>query len=112
MNEREKLAKLIQENSTLPLVFMVSNDEILDDYGWTLHENFSCKVETVYLVAKSCGSGEVYFGKDEALEKAREILADDEKHENLTDEEFEKCVENYIEEKIRHYEAIVIHTEP
>lgn len=112
MKEKDELIKLIQENPTLPLVFMVSNDEILDDYGWTLHENFNCKVETVYFIENFFSSSIVCIGKDEVLEKAQEILADDEKYENLTDEEFEKCVENYIEENIRHYKAIIIHTEP
>lgn len=112
MNEKEKLIKLIQENPTLPLIFTVSNDELLDEYGWTLHENFNCKVETVYFIENSFDVSVVCIGKDEVLEKAQEILADDEKCENLTDEEFEKCAENYIEEKVRHYKAIVIHTEP
>ena len=112
MNEKEKLVKLIQENPTLPLVFMVSNDELLYDCGWTLHESFTCKVETVYLIENYYFGYGVFFGKEDALERVKEILADDEKYENLPDEEFEKCAEDYIEENIRHYKAIIIHTEP
>lgn len=111
MNKKEELIKLIQENPTLPLLFMVRNDELLDDYGYTVHENFTCETETVYFI-ENYFENDVYVGYEEAEEKIKEILADDEQYENLTDEEFEKCVDKYIEENVRHYKAIVIHTEP
>ena len=115
MNEREKLAKLIQENPTLPLVFYVSNEELLDYCGYTIHEKFTCDIKTIYFVEDYYGS-KVYDDYEEVVEKVQEILADDEKYKDLTDEEFEiyvtPCVASYIEEKIRHYKAIVIYTEP
>jgi hypothetical protein len=110
VNKKEELIKLIQENPTLPLLFMVRNDEILDEYGSTVHENFWCEIQTVY-----------YWGEEmqtvtddyiEIQERVQAMLSDEEEYENLTDEEFEKCVDKYIEENIRHYKAIVIHTEP
>lgn len=112
METKEDLIELIQENPTLPLFFMVSNDGISDDYGLTLHTSFTCKVETIYFIEHFLSNYEVFVGKEEALEKAKEVLADDEKYENLTDEEFEKYAEDYIEKNLRHYEAIIIYTEP
>lgn len=110
MNKREELIKLIQENPTLPLLFMVRNDELLDDYGSTVHESFWCEIQTVYYWGEE--EQEVTDDYIDIKEKVQDLLCDDEQYENLTDEEFEKCVEKYIEENIRHYKAIVIHTEP
>ena len=107
-NNKEKLVKLIQENPKLPLIFMISNDEVAGDYGSTVYEEF-----TVYksMICKYERFGDLVFSDDgdEVAEYFCDYFSDEEKYKELEQEEYEKEIKKYIEENIEHYEAIVIH---
>lgn len=102
-NDKEKLIELVKENPSLPLVFMVSNDEIAWDYGSTVYEDFWCDISEVYVLDE-----EYSDDKDYVIDKYRDLLCDDDKFKDLTDEEYDKAIEKYVDENITHYEAIVV----
>ena len=56
MNKKDELAKFILENPSLPLVFFISGEDILDEYSSTVHEDFSFRRATVYLCINKIGS--------------------------------------------------------
>lgn len=103
--DNEELRKLIVENPNLPLVFLVSNDERCSDYGSQIYEYSNCRVATVYFPndLDYC-----YDDFDDIKDEYMTDFADAVEYEKLSDEEYEKAIEKYIEENVRHYEAIVI----
>ena len=102
-NNKEEFIKLLQENPELPVIFMVASEEITD-YCYSVFENFTPYIRTVYEY------NDVYFDDDDdILECLMDDLSDDEKYKDLSDEEYEKAIKQYIEEEIVHYKAIVVY---
>ena len=103
MNKKDELAKFILENPSLPLVFFISGEDILDEYSSTVYEDFSFRKATVYFFGER-----VYDHIIDISEVIADCLYDEDMHGNMTDEQFDKWVASYIEENVKHYEAIVI----
>jgi len=107
-NNKEELLKLIKENSDLPLVFMMSNDEVAGDYGCTVMEEFRAYKSEVYKYERW---GDLVFSddKEEVLEYYMDAFADEEKYLDLSQEEYEEIIKNYVNKNIEHYEAIILY---
>lgn len=107
-NNKEELVKLIQENPNLRLVFMMSNDEVADDYGCTVMEDFHAYISNVYKYERW---GDLVFSdnKDEVVEYYAEELADNEKYKDLLEEKYTEAIEEYVNRNVEHYKAIVIY---
>lgn len=108
INNKEELIKLIQENPKLPLVFMMNNDEVAEDYGCTVMEDFRAFKSEIYKYERW---GDLVFTDDvdEIIEYYSDTLADEEKYEDLSQEEYEEVIKNYVNQNIEHYEAIVLY---
>lgn len=106
--DNEELRKIMEENPDLPLVFMVMNDELLDGNCSTVFEGCSCDVETVYFYEISSFGNNCTDDYREVYEYYEDKFCDNEEYKNLSDEEFEKAINKYIEENVRHYKAIVV----
>ena len=103
-NEQTKeLLKLIQENPDLPVVFMVYGEDLVDEYEYryTLIENYGASVKTIWKY-----QDRFYDHEIDITEAVEDDLID--QYEALSDEEFDKVVDKYIEENVEHYKAIVI----
>ena len=103
--ETKEFLKLIQENSDLPVVFMVDGSVVFDpyEYRYTFVESYGANVKTIWKYQDG-----YYDHKVDVTEEVEEDLMNEEGYENLSDEEFDKAVEKYIEENVEHYKAIVI----
>ena len=108
INNKEELIKLIQENPKLPLVFMINNDEVAGDYGCTVMEDFRAYKSEIYKYERW---GDLVFSDDrkEVEEYYMDTLADEEKYADLSQEEYEEVIKNYVNQNIEHYEAIVLY---
>ena len=73
------------------------------EYRYTFVESYSAEVETIWIYQDTC-----YNHIVDITEAVEEDLINEEGYENLSDEEFDKAVEKYIEENVEHYKAIVI----
>lgn len=106
-NDKQELIKLIQQNPDLPLVFFVNNDEICGDYGSTVMEDFYVYKSEVFKYERF---GDLCFSddEDEVVEYYCDHFVDEEKYADLSQEEYEEVIKNYIRQNIQHYEAIVI----
>lgn len=107
-NNKEELIKLIQDNPKLPIVFMMSNDEVAGDYGYTVMEEFTAYKSEIYKYERW---GDLVFSddKDEVVEYYADELAEEEKYKDLYEEKYTEAIEEYVEQNVEHYEAIVIH---
>ena len=106
-NDKNELIKLMQENPDLPVVFLVNNDDICNDFGSTVMMDFQAHKRMVYFYEK-WGYDNYTDDIDEVIEYYCEAFADDEEYEKLSDKEYEKEIKKYIEENVEHYEAIVV----
>lgn len=105
-NNKEELIKLIKENPNLPLVFFAYNDDFIPDYTGMVFEKYYCYTATIYIDEQDDNT--YYDDVDDVIELYRDRLCDEENYKNLSDEEYDKAVEKYVEENVTHYEAIVI----
>lgn len=103
--ETKELLKLIQENTELPLVFMVNNELIADPYEfkYTFVRCYSAEIETIWIYENN-----YYMHIVDITEAVQDDFIDEGKYGDLSDEEFDELVEKYIEENVEHYKAIVI----
>lgn len=103
--QTKELLKLMQDNPDLPLVFMVGGELTADlyEYRYTFVESYSAEVETIWIYRDT-----YYNHIVDITEAVEEDVMNKEGYENLSDEEFDKAVEKYIEENVEHYKAIVI----
>ena len=101
----KELLKLIQENSDLPVVFMVDGSVVFDpyEYRYTFVESYGANVKTIWKYQDG-----YYDHIVDIKEAVEEDLMNEEEYEDLYDDEFYEAVEKYIEENVEHYKAIVI----
>lgn len=104
-NNKEELIKLIQENPQLPLVFFAYCDDFCPDYGGTVFNTYYCYTATIYI---DDSDNTYYDNVDDVIELWRDRLCDEDNYKDLSDEEYDKAVEKYVEENVTHYEAIVV----
>lgn len=108
MSKTQELVKIIQENPNLPLVFMMSNDEVAGDYGCIVMEDFSAYKSEIYKYERW---GDLVFSddKDEVIEHYIDKFAEDKKYKDLVEEKYTEAIEDYVENNVEHYEAIVVY---
>lgn len=107
-NDKEELIKLIQENPNLPIVFFINNDEIALDYGSTVMEDFRVYKSKIYKYKRF---GDICYTDDinDVIEYYWDFFAEEEEYKNLSNEEYKKEIDKYIDENIENYEAIVLY---
>lgn len=108
IDNKEELVKLIQKNPNLRLVFMMSNDEVAGDYGYTAMEDFRAYISDVYKYERW---GDLVFSddKDEVIEYYAEERAENEEYKDLLEEKYTEAIEEYVDKNVEHYKAIVIY---
>lgn len=95
------LRNLILENPELPLLVFAGEDAWQDiGYGYN-QADARCYIETLTLY------GEMWLDKDDYEEKLADDLADEEEYKDLSDEEWDKMIQQKVEET-EFVKAIVI----
>lgn len=103
MKDNEELRKLIESNPDLPLVFLVNSEYVDGGYYYAVFQHSKCYVSEVYF------DDEHYTDDvEDMIDDYRDRLADEEEYKDLSDDEYDKAVEKYVNENIEHYKAIVI----
>lgn len=103
MKDNEELRKLVESNPDLPLVFIVPTENINCDYTSQVFQKSNCYVSDVYFY-------EEFYTDDveDMIDDYRDRLADEAEYKDLSDDEYDKAVEKYVDENIEHYKAIVV----
>lgn len=106
-NSKEELIKTFQENPNLPVVFLVSNDDLCSDYGSTVMENYYTYVSEIYEYERF---GDSIFSDDvdEVIEYYSDYFCDEDEYKDLSDEEYDKVIKEYVDQELVHYKAIVV----
>lgn len=89
----KEFVKLVAENPNLPIKVFVSGD-CMEDEEWVVGEIYDCKVTEIAEYKGRC------YEKDD-FDWLKEIISndvcDDPEYANLTDEEFDKAIEEKVE---------------
>ena len=98
-----ELRKLISENPDLPLLFFGGDDAYSDDgYQYSMAYASDAEIQELTLY-----SG-VWMDKDDYAEKLRDDLAFEEEYISMTDEEYDKMIDQKVNET-EFVRAIVIY---
>ena len=96
----DELKQLIAENPDLPIVVLVGQDAVSDDYGYTYCSDIHFSIEEILDCELPFGEGCVYNDWDDFAYDLENYLADDEIYKNLSDKEFQ----NVLNEEYKKYE--------
>ncbi|MGN1337373.1 MAG: hypothetical protein ACI4WW_02745 [Candidatus Coprovivens sp.] len=88
---RNELLLLLQDNPELDVLFFADNDNICDDYSYTAYSNLYVEIEELTFY-----NDEVWLEYDDVEDRVRDNLADYPEFKDLSDEEFDCAVEEYI----------------
>lgn len=103
LEDTTELRKLIIENPDLPLLFFVGYDAYSDD-GYQYSMAYASNAEIQELTLYS----DVWMDKDDYIEKIRDDLAFEEEYINMTDDEYDKMIDQKVNET-EFVKAIVIY---
>ena len=90
---KNKLLELIKNNPDLPVIVCSYNNDANYDYDSTIYFDLS-----VYIEELTFYDDEVWLDYDDVEDRVRDSLAYEEEYFKLSDEEFDKAVEDYIKE--------------
>ena len=88
----DELKQLITENPDLPIVVLVGQYAVLDDYGYTYCSDIHFCIDEILDCELPFGEGYVYNDRDDFENALSDYLADCEEYENLCYEEFNTLV--------------------
>lgn len=103
--DKKKLLEIIEENPDLPIVYIVSNDDLAYDYNSTVLFNSRFYISDVWL---NNITNEYMDDYTSVLEWYMDYFADNDEYTKLNDDEYEKVIDTYIEENVDHFKAIII----
>lgn len=101
---KNKLLELIKNNPDLPVIVCSYNGDANYDYDSTIYFDLS-----VYIEELTFYNEEVWLDYDDVEDRVRDNLACDDKYVDLSDDEFDKAVEDYIKENYTFKKYICIY---
>lgn len=101
MKRTDELKKLIAEHPDYPIVVMVANEVVADNfYGWWYAPSLSFSIGEILDCEQDVNDEKVYVDRDDFEEDLADILGDSGDYDETTDEEFDKIVQ----EELKKYE--------
>lgn len=99
--QTDELKKLIAEYPDYPIVVMVANEVVADDfYDWWYAPSLSFSIGEILDCEQEVKDEKVYTDRDDFEEDLADILGDSGDYDETTDEEFDKVVQ----EELKKYE--------
>ena len=91
--QTDELKQLISEHPDYPIVVMVANEVVSDDYyGWWYAPCLNFTIREILDCEQDINDEKVYTDRDEFEEDLADILADSGDYDETTDEEFDAIV--------------------
>lgn len=91
LNDTSNLRKLILENPDLPLLIFAGEDAWQGDYSYN-------QVDAREYIQDLTLYGDKWVDEDEYREELSDDLCDEEEYKNLSDEEWDKMIDQKVEE--------------
>ena len=106
--QTDELKELITKYPDYPIVVMVANEVVADDYyGWWYAPCLSFNIGEILDCEQDINDEKIYVDRDDFEEDVRDILADDEELENVSDEIFDRIVENELKKYAPYWKKVI-----
>ena len=96
--QTDELKKLIIEYPDYPIIVMVANEVVGEDYGWWYAPCISFSIGEILDCEQDINDEKTYTDRDDFEEDVQYCVECDDAFENATDEEFDAEVERIIAE--------------
>ncbi len=109
IKQTEELRKLICEHPDYPIVVMVNAEVVFDDmYAWWYAPDLSFEIGKMLDCDQEVNDERVYADRDDFREAVQYMLECDESHDDDTDEEFDKAIEEVMNEYEPYWVDVII----
>lgn len=106
--QTNELKELITKYPDYPIVVMVANEVVADDYySWWYAPCLSFNIGEILDCEQDINDEKVYVDRDNFEEDVRDILADNEELENVSDKIFDKMVENELKKYEPYWKKVI-----
>lgn len=108
IRQTDELKKIISEYPDYPIIVMVGSDVVADDYyGWWYAPCLSFSVGEILDCEQDIDYDKTYTDRDEFKEDIIEKLAWDDENAGLSDEDFDKLVEEFYQEYEPYWKKVI-----
>lgn len=106
--QTDELKQLISEHPDYPIVVLVGTEVVADDsYGWWYAPDLSFSIGEILDCAQDIDYEKTYTDRDELKEDIIEKLAWDDENAGLSDEDFDKLVEEFYQEYEPYWKKVI-----
>ena len=102
-----KLKELITKYPDYPIVVLVSNEVVADDYGWWYAPEISFGIGEILDCEQDIDEEKTYIDRDEFEEDIYDKYTWDEKYEKLDNFEFDEMVEKKLKEYEPYWKKVI-----
>ena len=108
MKQTDELKKLIAEHPDYPIVVIVANEVVADDfYGWWYAPSLSFSIGEILDCEQDVNDEKVYVDRDDFEEDLADILGDSGDYDETTDEEFDKIVQEELKKYDPYWKNVI-----
>ena len=107
IKQTDELKKLIAEHPDYPIVVIVSNEVVSDDYGWWYAPEISFGIGEILDCEQDIDEEKTYVDRDDFEEDVQYNVECDENFENVTDEEFDAEVKRIMTEYEPYWKKVI-----
>lgn len=107
IKQTDELKKLIAEHPDYPIVVIVSNEVVADDYGWWYAPEISFGIGEILDCEQDIDEEKTYVDRDDFEEDVQYNVECDENFENATDEEFDAEVKRIMTEYEPYWRKVI-----
>ncbi len=106
--QTDELKKLIAEHPDYPIVVLVANEVVADDdWGWWYAPSIRFGIGEILDCGQTINDEKVYTDRDDFEEDVQDLIADDDESSELSDEEFDKKVQEIIKEYEPYWKNVI-----
>ena len=106
--QTDELKGLINKYPDYPIVVIVANEVVADYYyGWWYAPCLSFDIGEILDCEQDINDEKIYVDRDDFEEDVRDVLADDEALQNVSDEIFDRMVENELKKYEPYWKKVI-----
>ena len=106
--QTDELKKLIAEHPDYPIIVMVANEVVADDfYGWWYAPSLSFSIGEILDCEQEVNDERTYTDRDEFEEDMVDMLCNQQKYDEFTDEDFNEVVQEELKKYDPYWKKVI-----
>lgn len=107
LKQTDELKELIAKYPDYPIVVLVDSEVVADDYGWWYAPEIRFGIGEILDCEQDIDEEKTYVDRDEFEDDLRDKLSWDEIYDKLSDEEFDKVVEEELNKYEPYWKKVI-----